>query len=68
MHGSASNFLQISTHGGQLCLWLTVPTAKSVADFHRQAAAHAERTNDSPQISAVLVNRFLGGFLIIIDL
>ncbi|WP_207383679.1 hypothetical protein, partial [Paenibacillus solani] len=25
-------------------LWLTVPTAKPVADFHRQVIAHAGRT------------------------
>ena len=29
---------------GHPCLRLTVPTAKSVADFHRQVIAHAERT------------------------
>ena len=38
-------FLQIPPHDGHPCLWLTVPTAKSVADFHRQVIAHAERTN-----------------------
>ena len=27
------------------CMPATVPTAKSVADFHRQVIAHAERTN-----------------------
>ena len=37
-------FLQIPPHGGHPCPWLTVPTAKSVADFHRQVIAHAERT------------------------
>ncbi|MFE0398103.1 hypothetical protein, partial [Paenibacillus lactis] len=30
--------------GGHPCLWLTVPTAKPVADFHRQVIAHAGRT------------------------
>ena len=39
-----SGFLQIPPHGGHPCLWLTVPTAKSVADFHRQVVAHAGRT------------------------
>ena len=40
----ASDFLQIPPHDGHPCLRLTVPTAKSVADFHRQVIAHAERT------------------------
>ena len=40
----ASGFLQIPPHDGHPCLRLTVPTAKSVADFHRQVIAHAERT------------------------
>ena len=39
-----SGFLQIPPHGGHPCLRLTVPTAKSVADFHRQVVAHAGRT------------------------
>ena len=39
-----SDFLQIPPCNGRPCLWLTVPTAKSVADFHRQVIAHAERT------------------------
>ena len=38
------DFLQIPPHGGHPCPWLTVPTAKSVADFHRRVIAHAERT------------------------
>ena len=41
---STSDFLQIPPHGGHPCLWLTVPTAKSVADLHRQVVTHAERT------------------------
>ena len=41
---SESGFLQIPPHDGHPCLWLTVPTAKSVADFHRQVVAHAGRT------------------------
>ena len=39
-----SDFLQIPPRGGHPCLWPTVPTAKSVADFHRQVIAHGERT------------------------
>jgi hypothetical protein len=42
--GFASGFLQIPPHGGHPCLQLTVPTAKPVADFHRQVIAHAGRT------------------------
>jgi len=38
------DFLQIPPHGRHPCPWLTVPTAKSVADSHRQVVAHAERT------------------------
>ncbi|MBR5423434.1 MAG: hypothetical protein IK108_05415, partial [Clostridia bacterium] len=41
---SESGFLQIPPHDGHPCLWLTVPTAESVADFHRQVVAHAGRT------------------------
>ena len=39
-----SGFLQIPPHGGHPCLRLTVPTAKSVVDFHHQVIAHAGRT------------------------
>ena len=46
--GFAVGFLQIPPHDGHPCLWLTVPTAKSVADFHRQVVAHAERTSKIP--------------------
>lgn len=42
-----SDFLQIPSYGGHPCLRLTVPTAKSVADFHRQVIAHAERTRNA---------------------
>ena len=42
--GFASDFLQTPPHDGRPCLWLTVPTAKSVADFHRQVITHAEHT------------------------
>ncbi|SDK91407.1 hypothetical protein SAMN05216192_1611, partial [Paenibacillus typhae] len=46
--GFASGFLQIPPRGGHPCPWLTVPTAKPVADFHRQVIAHAGRTPKSP--------------------
>ena len=42
--GFAVGFLQTPSHDGRPCPWLTVPTAKSVADFHRQVVTHAERT------------------------
>src|SRR5690606_25859530 len=42
--GFASGFLQIPPRDGHPCLWLTVPTAKPVADFHRLVIAHAGRT------------------------
>src|SRR5699024_12810562 len=45
---STSGFLQIPPHDGHPCLRLTVPTAKSVVDFHHQVIAHAGRTNISP--------------------
>ncbi len=45
--GFASDFLQTPPHDGRPCLWLTVPTAKPVADFHRQVITHAERTTKS---------------------
>src|SRR5699024_11343870 len=41
---STSGFLQIPPHDGHPCLRLTVPTAKSVVDFHHQVIAHAGRT------------------------
>jgi hypothetical protein len=40
----ASGFLQIPPRGGHPCLWLTLPAAIHVADFHRQVTAHAGRT------------------------
>ena len=39
-----SGFLQIPSRGGHPCLRLTLPTAKRVADSHRQVVAHAGRT------------------------
>ena len=41
---STSGFLQIPPHDGHPCLRLTVPTAKSVVDFHHQVIALAGRT------------------------
>jgi len=46
--GFASSFLQIPPHDGHPCLWLTVPTAKPVADSHRQAIRHAMHTKKAP--------------------
>ena len=45
--GFASDFFQTPPHNGRPCLWLTVPTAKPVADFHRQVITHAEHTTKS---------------------
>jgi hypothetical protein len=42
--GFAFSFLQIPPRGGHPCLQLTVPTAKPVADFHRQVIDRARRT------------------------
>ena len=42
---STSGFLQIPPHDGHPCLRLTVPTAKSVVDFHHRVIAHAGRTS-----------------------
>ena len=39
-----SGFLQIPSRDGHPCLRLTLPTAKCVADFHRQAVTHARYT------------------------
>ena len=46
--GFASDFLQTPPHDGRPCLWLTVPTAKPVADFHRQVITRAEHTTKRP--------------------
>ena len=40
----ASSFFQIPSHGGHPCSSLTVPTAKSVVDFHHQVVVHAAHT------------------------
>ena len=45
--GFALGFLQTPPHDGRPCPWLTVPTAKSVADFHRQVITRAERTRQA---------------------
>ena len=41
---STSGFFQILPHNRHPCLRLTVPTAKSVVDFHHQAVVHAGHT------------------------
>ncbi len=41
---SASGFLQIPSRGGHPCLRLTVPTAKSVVNFHHLVISHVGRT------------------------
>ncbi|MEE0569404.1 MAG: hypothetical protein UC379_05130, partial [Acutalibacteraceae bacterium] len=46
--GFASDFFQTPSHGGRPCLRLTVPTAKPVADFHRQVITRAEHTSINP--------------------
>ena len=43
MQGFALGFLQTPPHDGRAYPWLTVPTAKSVAVFHRQVVTHANR-------------------------
>ena len=43
--GFASDFFRTLLHSGRPCLQLTVPTAKPVADFHRQVVTHAEHTS-----------------------
>jgi hypothetical protein len=45
IHTLLDTFLQILPRGKHPCLWLTVPTAKSVADFQRQVIAHAGAQN-----------------------
>lgn len=40
----ASDFLQILSHGGHPCLWLTVPTAKLVADLYSRVIVHIRNT------------------------
>ena len=46
--GFASDFFQTPPHDGRPCLWLTVPTAKPVADFHHRVITHAEHTEKQP--------------------
>ena len=50
--GFASDFFQTPPHNGRPCLWLTVPTAKPVADFHRQVITHAEHTTKNTGATA----------------
>ena len=44
----ASSFFQIPPRGGHPCSSLTVPTAKSVVDFHHQVVVHAAHTTKKP--------------------
>ena len=44
---STSGFFQILPHDRHPCLRLTVPTAKSVVDFHHQVVTHAEHTTQA---------------------
>ena len=43
--GFASDFLQTLPHDGRPCLWITVPTAEPVVDFHHQVVMRAEHTS-----------------------
>ncbi|SFG80044.1 hypothetical protein SAMN02982927_02826, partial [Sporolactobacillus nakayamae] len=52
----ASGFLQIPPHDGHPCLWLTVPTAKPVADFHRLAVVHAGRTQKRHETTRFVIS------------
>ena len=56
-----SGFLRIPSRDGHPCLWLTVPTAKSVADFHRQVVAHAGRTGKIRITKPVMRIIFMAG-------
>jgi hypothetical protein len=47
-----ASFLQIPSHDGHPCFWLTLPTTKRVADFHRRVTAHAGRTDKKAAIAA----------------
>ena len=44
-----SDFFQTPPHDGRPCLRLTVPTAKSVVDFHHQVITRAEHTKRKVQ-------------------
>ncbi len=46
LFSSASGFLHIPPLDGHACPRLTVPTAKSVVDFHHQVIAHVGRTRE----------------------
>ena len=62
--GFASDFLQTPPHDGRPCLWITVPTAKPVADFHRQVITRAERTNKNRPLLRRIIPLLNGLFLI----
>ena len=46
----ALGLLQIPPHDGHPCPQLTLPTAKRVADFHRQVTAHFGQTENTALI------------------
>ena len=46
----ASSFFQIPPRGGHPCSSLTVPTAKSVVDFHHQVVVHAAHTEKASRM------------------
>lgn len=56
-----SGFLQTPPHDGRPCLRLTVPTAKSVVDFHHQVIMRAEHTNKNPPAKPVVFQMRLKG-------
>lgn len=49
--GFASDFFQTPPHDGRPCLRLTVPTAKSVVDFHHQVIMRAEHTKRADRLN-----------------
>lgn len=56
--GFALDFLQIPPRGGHPCPLLTVPTAKSVADFHRQVIAHVGHTRKKHHSSKIFFDEW----------
>ena len=54
----AASFLQIPTHVGHPCFWLTLLAAKRVADLNRRVVAHAGRTKKLPGQHEWLLRHF----------
>ena len=52
-----TGLLHTPPHDGRTCLSLTVPTAKSVVDFHHQVTAHSGQTNKRSRIFLRLLGR-----------